>query len=131
MLTLFRAAVAHDLSAMERDAPPVLQLRIAEWRAKGESNRIITLLAKTEVLNDSMLAHVPDLLTLEIRESVLDKKPSLIALFAKLSVRYPRDTVIKAMARAVPLREAQILPLVRNVDDLVLQLTNRDDRKKR
>ena len=60
---------------MERDAPPVLQHRIAEWRANGESDRVVTLLAKTEVLNDSMMAHVPDLLTLDICDSVLNKKP--------------------------------------------------------
>ena len=132
MLALFRAAVAHDLPSMERNGTIELKRRIAIWRADGECERVIAMLAKTDVLNDSTMIHIPRLLDLNICDhSLLDKKQNLVPLFIKLDERYPLETVRKAMARAAPLRDAQISALVRNVDDLVLQLTNRDNRKKK
>ena len=77
------------------------------------------------------MGHVPQLMQLGVcGDAVLDKKPSLIALYAKLRDEYPHETVRKAMQRAASLREVQIAHFVRDVDKLIQQLSNRDDFKK-
>eukprot|EP00966_Prymnesium_polylepis_P186691 4327705-Prymnesium_polylepis.1 len=127
MFALYTAAVAHDLAGVETHAPQELLSRIAKWRSEGVREKAVAWMVKMDVLNDSMMQHFPAVLQLEINGALLDEKPSLVALYAKLRDQYSEDTVHKAMQRASTLHNHQIAHITKDAHDLVLQLSNRDD----
>ena len=57
-------------------------------------------MVKIDVLNDTGMKHVPAMLKLDLEGALLDKKPTLVALYDKLQGNYDEDTVRKAMQRA-------------------------------
>ena len=131
MFALYTAAVAHDLARVEAYAPQELLTRIRRWRSEGVRESMLAWMVKMDVLNDSMMQHVPAVLQLEIDGALLDKKPTLIALYDKLHDNYSEDTIRKAMQRASTLRDHQIASLAKDTHSLVLQLSNRDNRRRK
>ena len=65
MFALYTAAVAHDLTRVETHAPPELLARIQMWRSEGVRERALAWMVKMDVLNDTMMKHVPAMLKLE------------------------------------------------------------------
>ncbi len=87
---------------------------------------------KTSVLNDSTVRSIPELKGLDVFNlSILDKKPSLVHLYTALKKRHSANVMRKALTRAVNMRDHQIAAHVNDVDSFVLQLSNKDDRKRR
>jgi hypothetical protein len=131
MFALYTAAVAHDLARVETHASPELLARIQKWRTEGVRERALAWMVKMDVLNDTGMKHVPAMLKLDLEGALLDKKPTLVALYDKLQGNYDEDTVRKAMQRASALRDHQIIHLVKDAHNLVLQLSNRDNRRRK
>lgn len=130
MFKLFRAAIAHDVETAEQLATDELKRDILFWKRESTTLKELGLLVKHSVLNDSRFEKFHGIAG-SIDLDVLDKKPSLVEILAQLNAQYDPTTVEKAMQRAMQMKEAQLCHQVRNVDELVLQLSNRDDRRRK
>lgn len=131
-MELFKAAVEHDVERATQLAPVELRQRIKEWTTEKCSKRMVGLLIKTTVLSDTTMITIPELISLNLFDpSLLDKKPSLVCMYIVLKKRYDRTVTCKAMRRAANMTDKQIAAHVGSIDTFVLQLTNKDDRKRR
>ena len=133
MIELYTAAVRHDVEAVKRVAPPDLLQSITTWSMEGYSTNWLAILIKTAVLNDSLVQYVPEMLDLQLFDAaIIDKKPSLVCMYAALQKnKYSEDTIRKALGRALNMREQQVAHYAKDVNNFVLGLSNKDDRKRR
>ena len=134
-VALVHAAVLMDLAAIRRHATPHVENFLRACESNDMQDRMLAYCVKNLVLSGKVDAELQSIAAAEacgLSVDAVAKRPSIGPLFARLTARYDQATAIKAVERAMRMTAAtvdQYAASDKMVDDLVLQLSNRDDRK--